>query len=111
MKTKSKCIGCQAIKLVNSMGLCKRCNRHAYDFISSSEIERMKMEREEVLAASSALKQAKKAEEDAKAEAKAAEGETEAGAEGTPAEEKGEGAKEEPTKGKGKEEDKDKTES
>ena len=78
MKTKSKCVGCKSIKLCNAMGLCKRCNRHAHDFISTDEMERFKRERELMLSATKAAKKAKKEEEEAKEEAKdetAAEGE------------------------------------
>ncbi len=46
MKIKSKCIGCNSIKLVNSLTLCKRCNRHAHDFITKDDMERLKLERE-----------------------------------------------------------------
>jgi hypothetical protein len=60
MKTKSKCIGCQSIKLVNTLGLCKRCNRHAHDFITKDEMDRMKRERELLMA--SRGKKAKKGE-------------------------------------------------
>jgi hypothetical protein len=74
MKTKSKCIGCQSIKLVNALGLCKRCNRHAHDFISDAEMVRIKRERELFLSSKSARK--------AKAAAKAAEAEKEEGTEG-----------------------------
>ncbi|MFW9880270.1 MAG: hypothetical protein ACFFG0_44925, partial [Candidatus Thorarchaeota archaeon] len=56
MKTKSKCIGCAAIKLVNAMGLCKRCNREAHKYISGEEMARMKKEREQQLAALAAKK-------------------------------------------------------
>jgi hypothetical protein len=60
MKTKGKCIGCESIKLVNSLGLCKRCNRHAHDFISGEEMTRIKREREMLLQS----KVAKKVKED-----------------------------------------------
>ncbi|WP_455392554.1 hypothetical protein [[Eubacterium] cellulosolvens] len=73
MKTKSKCIGCNAIRLVNAMGLCKRCNRHAHDFISKEDMARLKKEREELLAATTAAKLAKKAEAEKKAEGEEAE--------------------------------------
>ena len=85
MKTKSKCIGCQGIKLVNGLGLCKRCNRHAHDFISTIEMARIKREREAMLAAVRMSKKAKKAEADAakeKAESEGAEEGGEAGEEG-----------------------------
>jgi hypothetical protein len=113
MKTKSKCIGCQAIKLVNTMGLCKRCNTHAHDFISAKEMTRLRLEREELLAASSALKKAKKEAEAAKAAAaaEAAEAGEEAAEEG---EAKEEGAAEAGTEGeeesKGEAKDKEKKE-
>ena len=70
MKTKSKCVGCKSIKLVNALGLCKRCNRHAHDFISTDEMARFKREREIMLTATKALKKAKKEEEKKEAEAK-----------------------------------------
>jgi len=60
MKTKSKCIGCQAIKLVNPLGLCKRCNREAHKFLSDADMQRIKREREDLLAAAIAAKKAKK---------------------------------------------------
>ena len=91
MKTKGKCVGCKSIKLVNPLGLCKRCNRHAHDFISEDEMARIKLEREALLAATKAIKKAKKeaaAEKEAAKEAEAEEGvEGEEGA----AEEEGEG--------------------
>jgi hypothetical protein len=87
MKTKSKCIGCQSIKLVNALGLCKRCNRHAHEFISDTEMARIKREREMFLASKEARK-AKKAEKAAEEEKAEGEGEGEGeGAEG----EEGEG--------------------
>jgi len=67
MKTKSKCVGCHAIKLVNDLGLCKRCNTHSHDFISSKEMERFRQEREIRAVSKEALK-AKKAAEDAEKE-------------------------------------------
>ncbi len=73
MKTKSKCIGCGSIKLVNSMGLCKRCNRHAHEFISKDEMIRLKLERE-MMQATKGAKKAKKTDE--------AEGEKKEGEEG-----------------------------
>jgi hypothetical protein len=86
MKTKSKCIGCQSIKLVNALGLCKRCNRHAHDFISNEEMERIKRERE-ILLASKGTRKAKKVEtpgEEEKAEGEdEGEGEESSGAEKT----------------------------
>lgn len=82
MKTKSKCIGCSSIKLVNTLGLCKRCNRHAHDFISTKEMERIKLEREMLLSATKAAKQAKKEEEEAKAKEAAEEGKEEGEEEG-----------------------------
>jgi hypothetical protein len=99
MKTKSKCIGCHAIKLVNAMGLCKRCNRHAHDFISKKDIARLKKEREEMLTASMAAKLAKKEEEARKAEAEAEEKSEEEGEEGEEKEE-GEAEAEESAEGK-----------
>ena len=110
MKTKSKCIGCQAIKLVNAMGLCKRCNTHAHDFISTEEMARLRLEREELLAASSALKKAKKEAEAAKAAAaaEAAAGE-EAPKEGE-AEEEGEKREEGKAESEGEAKDKEKKE-
>lgn len=77
MKTKGKCIGCHSIKLVNTLGLCKRCNRHAHDYISIEEMVRMKREREMILL-SRATKKVKKAED------QKAEGETEEGTEEEP---------------------------
>ncbi len=103
MKTKSKCIGCQAIKLVNAMGLCKRCNRHAHDFISKKDIARLKIEREEMLTASMAAKLAKKEEEARKAEAEAEEKPEEEGEEGDEKEE-GEAAKSAKGKAEGEDE-------
>jgi hypothetical protein len=92
MKTKSKCIGCQAIKLVNDLGLCKRCNRHSHDFISNEEMIRLKREREEMLEASLIAKKLKKeaeAEKAAEAEEEKAGEEGEEGEEGEAAEETG----------------------
>ena len=66
MKTKSKCIGCNSIKLVNALGLCKRCNRHAHDFISKDEMARIKRERE--LFQATKVKKVKKEEGEEKEE-------------------------------------------
>jgi hypothetical protein len=84
MKTKSKCIGCQSIKLVNALGLCKRCNRHAHDFISDAEMARIKRERELMLSSKAAKKAkaaAKEAEEAEEGEAEGEEGEDAEGVE------------------------------
>jgi hypothetical protein len=88
MKTKSKCIGCQGIRLVNALGLCKRCNRHAHDFISTDEMARIKLEREAMLTAAHDRKEKKEADAKAKEEAgeEGEEGEGEAEGEGEEAE-------------------------
>jgi hypothetical protein len=102
MKTKSKCIGCEAIKLVNAMGLCKRCNREAHKYITGAEMTRLKMEREQQLTALAAKKAL-----DAEAEAEAAkpeegdEGEKPEG-EGGEGEDEGEGEGKDKPKGEGK---------
>ncbi len=70
MKTKGKCRGCNSIKLVNSLILCKRCNRHAHDFISAEEMARIKSERELLFLtkASLKLKEAEEAKEEKEGE-------------------------------------------
>ncbi len=84
MKSSDKCIGCESIKLVNTLGLCKRCNRHAYDFLSEDEIEKARLEHELMLLAE---KRRKLEDEAKKEEAKAAET---AEAEAAPAAKEGE---------------------
>ena len=75
MKTKGKCIGCESIKLVNSLGLCKRCNTHSHDFISGEEMIRIKREREMLFLSKEAKK--KQEAEEAKEEEAEKEGEEE----------------------------------
>ena len=81
MKTKSKCIGCHSIKIVNALSLCKRCNREAHKYISTTEMERLKLEREMMLAATKAAKKAKKEEAPKEGEAEGEEGAPEEGEE------------------------------
>lgn len=73
MKIKSKCIGCNSIKMVNSLTLCKRCNRHAHDFITKDDMDRLKLERE----MRTAFKLEKKKTEEQKEKDKAEKGEGE----------------------------------
>jgi hypothetical protein len=60
MKTVAKCIGCGRTKLVNEFDLCKRCNRHAHDFLTHEDFERMQKQHEAILEAK-AKREAKKA--------------------------------------------------
>ncbi len=93
MKLIDVCKGCGAKRLVNHLKLCKRCNKHASQFLSKKDIEKARLEREALLAAKAKMKEA---EELAKAEAAAAK------------EEKAEGEEaEEDTEGKPKEEQKE----
>lgn len=87
MKSVSKCIGCGRPRLVNELYLCKRCNRHAHDFISTEDIERYRLQHEALLEAKAKKEEKKIA---LKAEAELAEGE-EVG-EGDEAAEEGEAA-------------------
>ena len=100
MKPTDKCRGCGARRLINAIGLCKRCNREAHKFISEAEMARIKAEQE---AAAAAAKAAAAEAAAAKEAAKAAE----AGEEGAEGEEKKEeeGAEKKPDK-KEKKEDK-----
>ena len=59
MKTAAKCIGCGRTKLVNEYDLCKRCNRHAHDYVSQEDFARMKLQHEALLEAK-AKREAKK---------------------------------------------------
>ena len=45
MKPIDKCRGCSARRLVNPLGLCKRCNRESHKYISDAEILALKAER------------------------------------------------------------------
>jgi hypothetical protein len=60
MKTVAKCIGCGRTRLVNEYDLCKRCNRHSYDFLTQEDFDRMQKQREAILEAK-AKREAKKA--------------------------------------------------
>jgi hypothetical protein len=79
MKPTDKCRGCGARRLINAIGLCKRCNREAHKFISEAEMARIKAEQE---AAAAAAKAAAAEAAAAKEAAKAAEAAGEEGAEG-----------------------------
>jgi hypothetical protein len=128
MKPLDKCRGCNARRLINPLGLCKRCNRESHKYISDAEISALKAEREAAAAAALAQKllEEKEAAEKAAAAAAAAaaagevakpEGEAKPGAEkeegkkeekgpAKPGEKKEEGKKEE--KGPAKKEEKKK---
>ena len=95
MKAKGTCKGCGRRRLINLLGLCKRCNKDPTSFLSKKDIEMAKAE----AAAAAAAVAEQKAEDAAAAEAKeaeaaeAAEGEegAEPGEEGeAPAEDAGE---------------------
>ncbi len=92
MKAKGTCKGCGRRRLINLLGLCKRCNKDPTSFLSNKEIEQARAE----AAAAAAAAAEQKAEDAAAAEAKeaeAAEGEegAEPGEEGeAPAEDAGE---------------------
>lgn len=66
MKLIDVCKGCGARRLVNHLKLCKRCNKHASQFLSKKDIEKARLEREALLEAKAKMKEA---EELAKAEA------------------------------------------
>ena len=74
MKLIDVCKGCGARRLVNYLKLCKRCNKEASHFLSRSDIEKARLEREALLEAKAKLREA---EELAKAEAEAAKAEVE----------------------------------
>lgn len=95
MKPKGPCKGCGRTRLINIMGLCKRCNKEPTKFLSKKEIEAIQAEAE---AAAQAAKEQKEADAAAAAAADAEasggeEGETaegdapEEGGDATPAEE------------------------
>lgn len=63
MKSVRLCKGCGRRILVNTMGLCKRCNREAFRYISKVDMERMMREHVEMLRAAKEIKAAEKEEE------------------------------------------------
>jgi hypothetical protein len=99
MKLIDVCRGCGARRLVNHLRLCKRCNKEASKYLSQSDIEKARMEREALVAAKAKMKEAEELEK-AKAEAEKAEAEGEEGKEE-------EGEKKEEKEGEKKPEDKD----
>ena len=93
MKAKGTCKGCGRRRLINLLGLCKRCNKDPTQFLSKKEIEAAQAAAEAAAAAAAEQKAADAAA--AEAEAEAAEGEegAEPGEEGeAPAEEGGDEA-------------------
>ena len=98
-KSLDKCIGCEVIRLVNRIGLCKRCNKHALDFVSEAELAKAKEEHDAELAAEHVMKETEAAKKAEKAETAGEGGE---GAEGA-----GEGAPEGEGKAEGKEGEKE----
>lgn len=74
MKLIDVCRGCGARRLVNHLRLCKRCNKEASRYLSQSDIDQAKMEREALVAAKAKMKEAEEIEK-AQAEAEKAEGE------------------------------------
>ena len=83
MKPLGPCKGCGRTRLINVLGLCKRCNKEPSKFLSKKELEQIKLEQE---AAAQAAREAKEAEAAAaaaaEAEAAAAGAEGEEGEEG-----------------------------
>jgi hypothetical protein len=78
MKAKGTCKGCGRRRLINLLGLCKRCNKDPTSFLSKKEIDAAQA----VAAAAAAAVAEQKAEDAAAAEAKAEEAdEAEEGAE------------------------------
>ena len=71
MKEFEKCSGCGAPKMLNRLGLCKRCNKSALDLLSPEELQKIKEQHEAELA-SEAARKAKEAEKAAAKEAAAA---------------------------------------
>lgn len=57
MKLIDICRGCGSRKLVNYLKLCKRCNKHASDFLSMKDIEAARLEREAALEAKAKMKE------------------------------------------------------
>ncbi len=80
MKLIDVCRGCGARRLVNHLRLCKRCNKEASKYLSQSDIDKARMEREALVAAKAKMKEAE-ALEKAQAEAEKAEAEAEEGKE------------------------------
>jgi len=76
MKIKGRCRGCDSIKLINALDLCKRCNRTSTEFISHNEMDERRAELE-MLAQSVAAKKVKDIadKEEEKAEEEGKEGE------------------------------------
>jgi len=107
MKPIDKCRGCSARRLVNPLGLCKRCNRESHKYISDAEISALKAERAAAAAAAAAqkLQEEKEAAEKAAASAAAAAAagvvETPAGEAKPGAEKKEDGKKDEKGAAKG----------
>jgi len=96
MKEFDKCKGCDQAKMLNRLGLCKRCNKNALDLLSPEELAKIKAQQAEEHAAIAARK-AKEAEKAAeKAAAGSAEGES---AEGEKKEEDGEKKEESSSEG------------
>lgn len=76
MKLTDVCKGCGARRLVNHLKLCKRCNKDASRYLSKSDIEKARMEREALLAAKAKMKEAEELEKaEAAAKKEVAEGE------------------------------------
>lgn len=89
MKAKGTCRGCGRRRLINLLGLCKRCNKNPTRFLSKKEIEKARAEAAAAAAAAAEQKAADAAAEAAEA-AEAEEG-AEPGEEGeAPVEESGE---------------------
>ncbi|MCK5024773.1 MAG: hypothetical protein KAR56_04065 [Thermoplasmata archaeon] len=87
MKGKGTCKGCGRRRLINLLGLCKRCNKDPTQFLSKKDIEMAQAE----AAAAAAAAAEQKAEDAAAAEAKeAVEGEEGAESGEAPAEDAGE---------------------
>jgi hypothetical protein len=104
MKLVDICKGCGARRMVNYLKLCKRCNKEAAKYLSSKDIEAARLEREALLEAKAAMKEA---EELAKAEAAAAAAAEKAEGEAAEGEEPKEGEKGKPEEGEKKEEKKE----
>jgi len=82
MKIKGRCRGCDSIRLINALDLCKRCNRTSTEFIPHAEMMATRSELD-ILAKSASSRKAKtKLAEEEKKEAEEKEAGEEEGAEG-----------------------------
>ena len=75
MKGKGTCKGCGRRRLINLLGLCKRCNKDPTAFLSKKEIEVARAAAAEAAAAAAEQKAADAAAAEAKADEAVEEGE------------------------------------